>query len=282
MSPSQNPLRASTEDAKVYGRAGRAICRGVAGPGGMLQWAGVTPFSVCPPVGIHCIDAAAGQRLSPGLDNACVRVCSEPGTLRLCSASASASFVQPLGRCGTHAGTKMRVPHGDRTSYVGARAAYKYVPCSGGLASRCERSLLSDHFVGAMTPQSVAAVRTPTLCHPHQRLPSPARYPCGLMQGDDKAKATVDAMISGLLKDVSKYSLEKGVASSVLANRKDLVRQVCGVCVRQGGTVSCSTPASESGPWGCCRVALGVSALSEKNGRKFPLRTRCTFSLWRP
>ncbi|CAM9291992.1 unnamed protein product [Ectocarpus sp. 6 AP-2014] len=51
-------------------------------------------------------------------------------------------------------------------------------------------------------------------------------YPCGLMQGDDKAKATVDAMISGLLKDVSKYSLEKGVASSVLANRKDLIRQV--------------------------------------------------------
>lgn len=53
-----------------------------------------------------------------------------------------------------------------------------------------------------------------------------ARYPCGLMQGDDKAKATVDAMMSGLLKDVSKYSLEKGVASSVLANRRDLVRQV--------------------------------------------------------
>lgn len=48
------------------------------------------------------------------------------------------------------------------------------------------------------------------------------------MQGDDKAKATVDAMMSGLLKDVSKYSLEKGVASSVLANRKDLVRQVGG------------------------------------------------------
>ena len=46
------------------------------------------------------------------------------------------------------------------------------------------------------------------------------------MQGDDKAKATVDAMMSGLLKDVSKYSLEKGVASSVLSNRKDLVRQV--------------------------------------------------------
>ncbi|CAM9859316.1 unnamed protein product [Pylaiella littoralis] len=51
-------------------------------------------------------------------------------------------------------------------------------------------------------------------------------YPCGLMQGDDKAKATVDAMMSGLLKDVSKYSLEKGIASSVLSNRKDLVRQV--------------------------------------------------------
>eukprot|EP00752_Nemacystus_decipiens_P013914 g12351.t1 len=51
-------------------------------------------------------------------------------------------------------------------------------------------------------------------------------YPCGLMQGDDKAKATVDAMMSGLLKDVSKYSLEKGVATSVLSNRKDLVRQV--------------------------------------------------------
>lgn len=57
---------------------------------------------------------------------------------------------------------------------------------------------------------------------------SRARYPCGLMQGDDKAKATVDAMMSGLLKDVSKYSLEKGVATSVLANRKDLVRQVGG------------------------------------------------------
>lgn len=53
-----------------------------------------------------------------------------------------------------------------------------------------------------------------------------ARYPCGLMQGDDKAKATVDAMISGLLKDLSKYSLEKGVATSVLANRRDLIRQV--------------------------------------------------------
>ncbi|CAN0012607.1 unnamed protein product [Scytosiphon promiscuus] len=51
-------------------------------------------------------------------------------------------------------------------------------------------------------------------------------YPCGLLQGDEKAKATVDAMMSGLLKDVSKYSLEKGVATSVLTNRKDLVRQV--------------------------------------------------------
>lgn len=55
------------------------------------------------------------------------------------------------------------------------------------------------------------------------------------MQGDDKAKATVDAMMSGLLKDVSKYSLEKGVASSVLSNRKDLIRQVftgASMCVR--------------------------------------------------
>lgn len=94
-------------------------------------------------------------------------------------------------------------------------------------------------FVGATTnsylPQTaVAAVPTPTLCHLHKRPPSPARYPCGLMQGDDKAKATVDAMISGLLKDVSKYSLEKGVASSVLANRKDLIRQVWCVCGRAG------------------------------------------------
>lgn len=51
-------------------------------------------------------------------------------------------------------------------------------------------------------------------------------YPCGLMMGDDKAKATVDAMMGGLLSGVSKYSLEKGISTSVLAKKKDLIRQV--------------------------------------------------------
>lgn len=54
----------------------------------------------------------------------------------------------------------------------------------------------------------------------------PGRYPCGLMMGDDKAKATVDAMMGGLLSGVSKYSLEKGISTSVLAKKKDLIRQV--------------------------------------------------------
>lgn len=44
--------------------------------------------------------------------------------------------------------------------------------------------------------------------------------------GDDKAKATVDAMMGGLLAGLSKYSLEKGIATSVLAKKKDLIRQV--------------------------------------------------------
>lgn len=44
--------------------------------------------------------------------------------------------------------------------------------------------------------------------------------------GDDKAKATVDAMMGGLLAGVSKYSLQKGIASSVLAKKKDLIGQV--------------------------------------------------------
>lgn len=55
---------------------------------------------------------------------------------------------------------------------------------------------------------------------------SPGRYPCGLMMGDDKAKATVDAMMGGLLSGVSKYSLEKGISTSVFAKKKDLIRQV--------------------------------------------------------
>lgn len=59
------------------------------------------------------------------------------------------------------------------------------------------------------------------------------------MQGDDKAKATVDAMMSGLLKDVSKYSLEKGVATSVLSNRKDLIRQVRKMVYACGGAFVC-------------------------------------------
>lgn len=46
------------------------------------------------------------------------------------------------------------------------------------------------------------------------------------MMGDDKAKATVDAMMGGLLSGVSKYSLEKGISTSVLAKKKDLIRQV--------------------------------------------------------
>lgn len=85
-----------------------------------------------------------------------------------------------------------------------------------------------------VTMPAFAIARRFPLCE--NRTPPPARYPCGLMQGDDKAKATVDAMMSGLLKDVSKYSLEKGVATSVLTNRKDLVRQVraCGVRVVVG------------------------------------------------
>lgn len=54
-----------------------------------------------------------------------------------------------------------------------------------------------------------------------------------MMMGDEKAKATVDAMMGGFLAGVSKYSLEKGVASSVIAKRRDLVRQVSFVCVAQ-------------------------------------------------
>lgn len=46
------------------------------------------------------------------------------------------------------------------------------------------------------------------------------------MMGDDKAKATVDAMMGGLLSGMSKYSLEKGISTSVLAKKKDLIRQV--------------------------------------------------------
>lgn len=47
-----------------------------------------------------------------------------------------------------------------------------------------------------------------------------------MLKGDDKAKATVDAMMGGFLSGVSKYSLEKGVASSVLQNKKSLIQQV--------------------------------------------------------
>lgn len=46
------------------------------------------------------------------------------------------------------------------------------------------------------------------------------------MMGDEKSKATVDAMMGGLLSTVSKYALEKGIASSVLAEKKNLIRQV--------------------------------------------------------
>lgn len=47
-----------------------------------------------------------------------------------------------------------------------------------------------------------------------------------MMMGDDKAKATVDAMMGGILSGVSKYSLEKSIASSVIEKKKDLIRQV--------------------------------------------------------
>lgn len=53
--------------------------------------------------------------------------------------------------------------------------------------------------------------------------------------GDDKAKATVDAMMGGLLSGVSKYSLEKGIASSVIAKKKDLRRQVRSPLYGSGG-----------------------------------------------
>ncbi|CAM9567050.1 unnamed protein product [Ascophyllum nodosum] len=51
-------------------------------------------------------------------------------------------------------------------------------------------------------------------------------YPCGTMMGDNNAKATVDGMMGGFLSGVSKYSLEKSIASSVLAKKTDLIRQV--------------------------------------------------------
>ncbi|CAM9720634.1 unnamed protein product [Choristocarpus tenellus] len=46
------------------------------------------------------------------------------------------------------------------------------------------------------------------------------------MMGDEKSKATVDALMGGFLSGVSKYSLERGVATSVLNGKADLVRQV--------------------------------------------------------
>lgn len=47
-----------------------------------------------------------------------------------------------------------------------------------------------------------------------------------MLKGDDKSKATVDAMIGGFLSGVSKYTLEKGIAASVLQNKKNLIIQV--------------------------------------------------------
>lgn len=133
-------------------------------------------------------------------------------------------------------------------------------------------------------------MRTRPRCATGTNASPPARYPCGLMQGDDKAKATVDAMMSGLLKDVSKYSLEKGVATSVLANRKDLVRQVwcgvvwCGMCVAgwDGVMQHAGIRVSPLGVLLCCPRFLGPFRKNAQNclyyGRKLPLRTRCTFS----
>eukprot|EP00612_Vaucheria_litorea_P002154 CAMPEP_0171455708 /NCGR_PEP_ID=MMETSP0945-20130129/2496_1 /TAXON_ID=109269 /ORGANISM="Vaucheria litorea, Strain CCMP2940" /LENGTH=160 /DNA_ID=CAMNT_0011981005 /DNA_START=210 /DNA_END=692 /DNA_ORIENTATION=+ len=45
-------------------------------------------------------------------------------------------------------------------------------------------------------------------------------YPCGSLGGDDRSKATVDAIINGFLSDFYRSTLEKGIAESVLGLQK--------------------------------------------------------------
>lgn len=53
----------------------------------------------------------------------------------------------------------------------------------------------------------------------------PMWYPCGSLAGDERSKATVDAIANGFLSDVYKSALEKGIADSVLGPQKQQLRQ---------------------------------------------------------
>lgn len=54
---------------------------------------------------------------------------------------------------------------------------------------------------------------------------SPTWYPCGSLGGDEKSKQLVESWMGGLLSDMAKGALDKGVASS-LGDKKDLAARV--------------------------------------------------------
>ncbi|KAG5189116.1 hypothetical protein JKP88DRAFT_23454 [Tribonema minus] len=49
-------------------------------------------------------------------------------------------------------------------------------------------------------------------------------YPCGALGGDERSKATVDALSNGFLSDLYRNALEKGVAESVLGPQKSQLK----------------------------------------------------------
>lgn len=55
---------------------------------------------------------------------------------------------------------------------------------------------------------------------------SPTWYPCGSLGGDDKSKQLVESWMGGLLFDMAKDALDKGVASSLYQDKAGFVARV--------------------------------------------------------
>lgn len=55
---------------------------------------------------------------------------------------------------------------------------------------------------------------------------SPTWYPCGSLGGDEKSKQLVESWMGGLLSDMAKGSLDKGVASSLFQDKAGFVARV--------------------------------------------------------
>ncbi|KAJ8614056.1 hypothetical protein CTAYLR_005853 [Chrysophaeum taylorii] len=55
---------------------------------------------------------------------------------------------------------------------------------------------------------------------------SPSWYPCGSLGGDDKSKQLVESWMGGLLSDMAKGAIDKGVASSIFQDKPGYVSKV--------------------------------------------------------